>query len=163
MLCQAAEPSGPGFCHVRFFTYLSAANQVKQNHQWHGKGKYKICENHSFWRNISRERAVFPFCRSGYRQSTGSPMFVIRIPVQRDGEVRCEDDLQEVLRERSEQVRAHGLQSRRGRHWRPHRGYREPRRPLGPRDALQAKNANVRFHQQDTLERIFSNQVEEFV
>ena len=35
--------------------------------------------------------------------------------------------------------------------------YREPRRPLGPRDALQAKNANVRFHQQDTLERIFSN------
>ena len=41
MLCQAAEPSGPGFCHVRFFTYLSAANQVKQNHQWHGKGKHK--------------------------------------------------------------------------------------------------------------------------
>ena len=59
----------------------------------------------------------------------------------------AKDDLQEV----------HRLQSRRGRHWRPHRGYREPRRPLGPRDALQAKNANVRFHQQDTLERIFSN------
>ena len=25
MLGQAAKPSGPGFCHVRFFTYLSAA------------------------------------------------------------------------------------------------------------------------------------------
>jgi len=38
LLGQAAEPSGSGFCHIGFFTYLSAANQDKQNHQWHGKG-----------------------------------------------------------------------------------------------------------------------------
>jgi hypothetical protein len=38
LLGQAAKPSGPGFCHVRFFTYLSAAFKNKQNHQWHGKG-----------------------------------------------------------------------------------------------------------------------------
>jgi len=41
LLWQAAEPSGSGFGHVRNFTYLSAANQDKQNHQWHGKGKQK--------------------------------------------------------------------------------------------------------------------------
>jgi len=33
LLGQAAKPSGSGFGHVRFFTYLSAANQDKQNHQ----------------------------------------------------------------------------------------------------------------------------------
>ena len=49
---EAAKPSCSGFCHVRFFTYLSAANQNKQNHQWHGKGTTKIWENHRFWRNI---------------------------------------------------------------------------------------------------------------
>ena len=27
---QAAKPSSSGLCHVRFFTYLSAANQDKQ-------------------------------------------------------------------------------------------------------------------------------------
>jgi len=42
LLGQAAEPSGPEFRHVRFFTYLSAAIQDKQNHQWHGKGTNKI-------------------------------------------------------------------------------------------------------------------------
>ena len=30
---QAAKPSGSGFCHVRFFTYLSAAIQNKQKSQ----------------------------------------------------------------------------------------------------------------------------------
>ena len=33
LLGQAAEPSGPEYRHVRFFTYLSAAIQDKQNHQ----------------------------------------------------------------------------------------------------------------------------------
>ncbi|WP_337391721.1 hypothetical protein, partial [Prevotella sp.] len=28
---QAAEPSGPGFCHVEEFTYLSVAKSNKQN------------------------------------------------------------------------------------------------------------------------------------
>ena len=34
-----ADRTGPGFCHVRFFTYLSAAFQDKQKLQWHGKTK----------------------------------------------------------------------------------------------------------------------------
>ena len=31
--CKARKPSGSGFGHVRFFTYLSAVKQDKQNHQ----------------------------------------------------------------------------------------------------------------------------------
>ena len=37
-----------------------------------------------FWRNFSSERAIFPFCRSGYRQSAGAAMCVVRLSVQRD-------------------------------------------------------------------------------
>ena len=50
----------------------------------HGKGKHKIWENHSFWRNISREGAFFPFCGSGNRQSYGTSVHILRLSVQRD-------------------------------------------------------------------------------
>ena len=50
-----------GFGRVRFFTYLSAAHQDKQNHQWHGKGKHKIWENQRFWRNIFRLGQIWPY------------------------------------------------------------------------------------------------------
>ena len=60
---------------------LTLVLQIKtsKNHQWHGKDKHKIWENHSFWRNISCERAIFPFCGSSYRQSAGSEVYVIRL------------------------------------------------------------------------------------
>ena len=60
---------------------LTLVLQIKtsKNHQWHGKGKHEIWENHSFWRNISCERAIFPFCGSSYRQSAGSEVYVIRL------------------------------------------------------------------------------------
>jgi len=57
-----------------FSLILVLQNQNKQNHQWHGKGTHKIWENHSFWRNISHERAFFPLRWPRYRQSVGSPM-----------------------------------------------------------------------------------------
>jgi len=41
LLGQAAKPSGSGFCHVRFFNYLSAANQDKQNHHYMAKVQIK--------------------------------------------------------------------------------------------------------------------------
>ena len=53
--------------------------ETSKNHQWHGKGKHKIWENHSFWRNISREGAFFPFFGSGNRQSAGSEVYIIRL------------------------------------------------------------------------------------
>ena len=42
---------------------LTLVLQIKtsKNHQWHGKGKHKIWENHSFWRNISCEGAFSRF------------------------------------------------------------------------------------------------------
>ena len=43
-----------------------------------------IWENHSFWRNISREGAFFPFCGSGNRQSSGTSVHIVRLSVQRD-------------------------------------------------------------------------------
>ena len=60
---------------------LSLVLQIKtsKNHQWHGKGKHEIWENHSFWRNISREGAFFPFCGSGYRQSSGASVHIVRL------------------------------------------------------------------------------------
>ena len=36
-------------------------------------------KNHSFRRNISREGAFFPFCGSGYRQSAGSEVHIVRL------------------------------------------------------------------------------------
>ena len=53
--------------------------KTSKNHQWHGQGKHKIWENHSFWRNISREGAFFPFCGSGYRQSSGASVHIVRL------------------------------------------------------------------------------------
>ena len=60
---------------------LTLVLQIKtsKNHQWHGKGKHKIWENHSFWRNISREGAFFPFCGSGNRQSPGTSVHIVRL------------------------------------------------------------------------------------
>ena len=60
---------------------LTLVLQIKtsKNHQWHGKGKHKIWENHSFWRKISCERSILTFCGSSYRQSAGSEVYVIRL------------------------------------------------------------------------------------
>jgi hypothetical protein len=41
LLGQAAKPSGSGFCHVRFFTYLSAAKN-KTSKIIHGMAKINI-------------------------------------------------------------------------------------------------------------------------
>ena len=40
--------------------YLSAANQDKQKSSMTWQIEHKIRENHSFWRNISREGAFLP-------------------------------------------------------------------------------------------------------
>ena len=40
---------------------LTLVLQIKtsKNHQWHGKGKHKIWENHSFWRNVCLYTVIF--------------------------------------------------------------------------------------------------------
>ena len=60
---------------------LTLVLQIKtsKNHQWHGKGKHKIWENHSFWRNISRERAILTFCGSGNRQGPGTSVHIVQL------------------------------------------------------------------------------------
>ena len=37
LLWQAAEPSGPGLCHVEEFTCLSVAKQTRELNDRHGK------------------------------------------------------------------------------------------------------------------------------
>ena len=57
-----SNKSCSGLCHVRFFTYLSAAKKCcKKKYskisEWHGKSTNKIREAHSFWRNLSNHGA----------------------------------------------------------------------------------------------------------
>jgi hypothetical protein len=74
LLGQAAKPSGSGFGHVRFFTYLSAAKskQAKSSMTWqrYNKNLKKsalLAEYFSFWTNLT------VFCPLG-RSGDGSPV-----------------------------------------------------------------------------------------
>ena len=86
---------------------LTLVLQIKtsKNHQWHGKGKHEIWENHSFWRNISREGAFFPFCGSGYRQSPGTSVYIVRLSKR---EIVCSLSHEQWLRMGKTAIVLHG-------------------------------------------------------
>ena len=74
-----------GFCHVRFFTYLSAAFQDKQKLQWHGKGSNKIWKTHTFWRHFFNHGAIWLQSLICNRPGTWSEMpQYYRLSIQRD-------------------------------------------------------------------------------
>ena len=59
-LWQAAEPSGPGFCHVRIFTYLSVAKRKQAKIVTRrSRGTNKIRKTHTFWRNFFNHGEIF--------------------------------------------------------------------------------------------------------
>ena len=58
---------------------LTLVLQIKTSKFINGMAKVSIKSE-----KITPFGGIFPFCRSSYRQSTGSPMYVIRLPVQRD-------------------------------------------------------------------------------
>ena len=45
--------------YVRKFTYLTAAKNSNKEYLTYGKGKHKIREDHSFWRNLLRKQGFF--------------------------------------------------------------------------------------------------------
>ena len=81
-----ATKSCPGFCHVRFFTYLSVAIRKQAKIVTRRcKGTNKIRKTHTFWRNFFNHGEIWLHAFTRYRLNTGSEMPQYhRISVQRD-------------------------------------------------------------------------------
>ena len=77
-----ATKSCPGFCRVRFFTYLSVAirKQAKIVTR-HGKGTNKIWETHTFWRNFFYYGAIWCSFSSNHRFHLGIEMHYVWLSI----------------------------------------------------------------------------------
>ena len=78
-----ATKSSPGFCHVRFFTYLCVANpKTNKIITRRDKGTNKIWKTHTLWRNFFNYGEIWLHAFSTNRLNPEFEMQTFRLSVQ---------------------------------------------------------------------------------